>query len=133
MNFILTTEKEISIKHLLRHFNYKFLDVEEVYEDFINTNPDIQESDFKDLHFSNLILRKFQNHLKTLKSQYFVYRVPVITNEIYENLMSIINEKYLDKFKKCLILTSDIEDIYNEIDNISNVELIEFYPDLETI
>lgn len=130
MHFILTTvtEKELSKSPLLNDKHYKFIDVEILRSDF-EEDLELKDSKYVDLHFSQFLTLKLQNNFKSSRSEYFIYRVPVMLPHIVENMKSFVESRYESRLNNIWLIDKDIESVYNSLDDVNGMKFVEYSND----
>lgn len=131
MNFILTTEEENSLKNILNPYYYKFLDVDSVKVEYESQN-DVGDPKFQDIHFNFYLTKKIQNNFKSSKIKYFVYKVPSINFQLVQNLQVFIKDKYEEKVDKFMIISSEIKKCKKNLKGLHKIEYLKYCPDLES-
>lgn len=130
MKFILTSQKEENLKGLIGPYHYKFLDVEVLKKDFVNTLSE-KTSKYQDLHFNAYLINKFQNNFKSSKSQFFIYRTPDINENLINNILSFINTKYPEKFKQFLLISECIDNLDLAEEILKKFTIISYTSEIE--
>lgn len=111
--FIVTRQDEIVYKNILCNRSYKYLDIAQIKYDYIEANPDLSD-EYRDILVSQHVIKKIKNSMKSFKNDFFIYRTDEISEQLLQNLKSIVDSIYSHKIKNYITFEDDIEGLVSE-------------------